>query len=258
MISNSFLIILASILMTTVAMSDHGCCTEQEHDVVMLDGDRYFFATLPPLGFWEDSEILSFDSQRTSNWKGYVAAWEIKDDKLWLVSFNARRMGKEVDPEQLFEEKLPCIAKWVNGPLYFADDYYGQNPTGHYSRSMQRFFFLDGTVHKKEICKNEIRFDQGRIGLTLRSTNGAVVIEDITVGSPAEFCGELSVGNKLLTLIDTDNERFEISAMPVNKASQFLRGMDRQPIRLEFQGAKHNTSKIVEILRVRHIPTTAP
>ncbi len=72
---------------------------------------------------------------------------------------------------------------------------------------MQRFFFIDGTVHKEENFDNEMRFYQGWLGLRLSSTDGAIVIDGIADGSPSQKCGELFAGDKILALIDTDNER---------------------------------------------------
>lgn len=250
MTTRGFLITFICFSVFTIAFADRGHCTEQERDVVLLDGVRHFFATLPPTGLWETSATEPFDVQRTSNWKGYEASWEIKDNKLFLTAFSAKIKGKQVDPKQLFKSELPCQAIWVNGPLYLADDFYGKNTSGHYTRTMERFFCIDGTVHKKEKIKNEMRFNQGRLGLRLSDANGALVIENIADKSPSQECGELSVGDKIIALIDTDNERMLIDTMPVEKATQFLRGIVGQPVRIEVQGATVDSSKIVELTRV--------
>lgn len=254
MITRGFLITFICFLVITVAFADQGYCTDQERDVVLLDGVRHFFATLPPIGLWGSSANEPFDVQSTSNWKGYEASWEIKDNKLFLTAFSAKIKGKQVAPKQLFKTKLPCQAIWVNGPLYLADDFYGQNTSGHYTRTMQRFFFIDGTVHKKENYKQEIRFSQGRLGLRLSDANGALAIESIADMSPSQECGALSVGDKIIALIDTDNERMLIETMPVEKATQFLRGIVGQPVRIEVQGATADSSKIVELTRVLYFP----
>ena len=252
--TRGFVIAAAIISIAAVAFTDRGYCTEQERDVVLLDGERYFFATLPPTGLWGNSAAEAFDVQRTSNWKGYEASWEIKDNKLWLTAFSAKIKGKEVDPKQLFKAELPCPATWVNGPLFFADDLYGQNTTGHYTRKMRRFFFVDGIVQKKENFESEMRFQQGWIGLRLLNKASAIVIDGIADGSPSQMCAELSTGDKILALIDTDNERIPINTMSVEKATQFLRGLVGQPVRIEFQGANDDKSKVVELTRGQYFP----
>lgn len=252
--TRGFLSITACISIIAVALIDRGFSTEQERDVVLLDGERHFFATLPPTGLWGTSATETFDVQSTSNWKGYEASWEIKDNKLWLTAFSAKLKGREVDSKQLFKSELPCPAIWVNGPLYLANDFYGQNTTEQYTRTMRRFFFIDGTLHKKENFDNDMRFHQGWLGLRLSSTDGAIVIDGIADGSPSQKCRELSVGDKILALIDTDNERIPINTMPVEKATQFLRGIVGQPIRIEFQGTDYDKSKIVELTRGLYIP----
>ena len=177
MIIRGFLITVASISMMTVVPTEREYCTEQERDVVLLDGERHFFATLPPTGLWGNLATEAFDVQSTSNWKGYEASWEIKDNKLWLTAFSAKIKGRQVVSKQLFKSELPCPATWVNGPLFFADDFYGQSTTGHYTRKMRRFFFVDGIAQKKENFESEMRFQQGWIGLRLLNKASAIVIE---------------------------------------------------------------------------------
>jgi C-terminal processing protease CtpA/Prc len=119
---------------------------------------------------------------------------------------------------------------------------------------MRRFFFIDGALHKNENYDRDMRFHQGWLGLTLSCTDGAIVIDGIADGSPSQKCGELSVGDKILALTDTDNERIPINTMPVEKATQFLRGIVGQPVRIEFQGINSDKSKIVELTRGQYIP----
>jgi hypothetical protein len=235
-------------------LTGRGYGTEQERDIVLIDGERHFFATLPPTDLWGTSATETFDVQSTSNWKGYEATWEIKDNKLWLTAFSAKINGREVDSKQLFKSELPCLASWVNGPLYLANDFYGPKPSAQYIRTMRRFFFIDGALHKNENYDRDMRFHQGWLGLTLSCTDGAIVIDGIADGSPSQKCGELSVGDKILALTDTDNERIPINTMPVEKATQFLRGIVGQPVRIEFQGINSDKSKIVELTRGQYIP----
>ena len=119
---------------------------------------------------------------------------------------------------------------------------------------MRRFFFINGTLHKKEKYDRDMRFHQGWLGLRLFSADGVIVIDGIADGSPSQKCGELSVGDKILALIDTDNERIPINTMPVEKATQFLRGIVGQPVRIEFQERDSDKSKIVELTRGPYIP----
>ena len=90
MITGGVLRFAVCISIVAVVLTDRGYSTEQERDVVLIDGERHFFATLPPTGLWGTSATETFDVQRTSNGKGYEASWEIKDNKLWLTAFSAK------------------------------------------------------------------------------------------------------------------------------------------------------------------------
>lgn len=60
-----------------------------------------------------------FDMDTTANRKGYTARWEVRDSKLYLVSFNAEINRKRVKFSQLVSgAKLPYHAKWFTGKLH--------------------------------------------------------------------------------------------------------------------------------------------
>lgn len=93
--------------------------TGQELDAVRFEGQRHFMLEVPLAGLlWERPDVPDFDWPRTSNWKGYTAAWEVKDGGLYLASFEAKANGKDYPVEALFPgRKLPILADWYTGRI---------------------------------------------------------------------------------------------------------------------------------------------
>jgi len=62
-----------------------------------------------------------FQSTCTANWRGYVAYWEVKDDRLFLVKVKEGTCdanAPEIPLDKIFPEQLPPIfAIWFTGTL---------------------------------------------------------------------------------------------------------------------------------------------
>lgn len=68
---------------------------------------------------WKDGKRVDIDDESTGNRKGYSAAWEIRDSKLYLVSFEAKRQGNDLNIGALLPGgKLPTPARWYTGKLH--------------------------------------------------------------------------------------------------------------------------------------------
>jgi len=110
-----FAVILAS---AAVVGSPANCrATDQVMDHVRFEGKDQFMVEVPLNSllarFPEDPD---FEWQSTGNYKGYTAAWEVKDGALFLVSFEAKRDGKEVPLDAILPgRKLPVLAEWYTG-----------------------------------------------------------------------------------------------------------------------------------------------
>lgn len=97
-----------------------GKMTAQTPDLLMLDGDRHALFSLPLEPYFEElAGRPKFRVPHTGCWRGYVASWEIKDNRLFLVSVRGQLAdGTQFDPAWLFpDEPLPVLAKWFTGTL---------------------------------------------------------------------------------------------------------------------------------------------
>jgi hypothetical protein len=60
--------------------------TAQEGDKLVFKGKSYTMASEPPLSLSEpDRHEIRFVGGRTSCWRGYIAEWAVRDDKLYLT-----------------------------------------------------------------------------------------------------------------------------------------------------------------------------
>ena len=94
--------------------------TVQSPDELQLNGERSWILEHPIEQLWKKSEARpKFDQGSTSNRKGYTAVWEIRDSKLYLVSFDARINKRKFKFRQIVPRaKLPHHATWFTGTLH--------------------------------------------------------------------------------------------------------------------------------------------
>jgi hypothetical protein len=94
--------------------------TEQEEDVIHQGAKIAYLLECPlDLQLLTFNPIPRFDRTRTSNWKGYTAAWEVRDSKLYLIAFDASIEGQPIPMRKLFPKReLPIFADWFTGTLH--------------------------------------------------------------------------------------------------------------------------------------------
>jgi hypothetical protein len=126
-LSNFLLVVL--MLSPLIAFS-----TAQQCDILVLKGKKYSIFTNPLRPFLDrnpgrlpESNIIS-----TSNWRGYVATWEVKNDRLVLTDVGMlQSVGKpsEVSPSteirsvmaKMFPDQNEVLADWFTGNIIIPD-----------------------------------------------------------------------------------------------------------------------------------------
>ena len=93
--------------------------TEQSRDIVSFGGQQFSMLERPLNDHLRRLPTMPrFDVLATSNWKGYVAGWEIKDSRLYLSFFEASTNGRPISVASLFPgRKLPILADWYSANL---------------------------------------------------------------------------------------------------------------------------------------------
>jgi hypothetical protein len=98
--------------------------------------------------------VPEFEWRTTSNYKGYIAGWEVKDGSLLLVAFEAQRDGKPVPVESFLPgKKLPLPADWYTGPVRIPVGKPKGAGGGYWGATFERVIVLH--VEKGKVVKTE-------------------------------------------------------------------------------------------------------
>ncbi|HVK08002.1 MAG TPA: hypothetical protein VM597_04405 [Gemmataceae bacterium] len=152
--------IRASTIATVVALSfvAPAPATDQLQDAVRLDGQDRVMMECPLNPLLARLKVPEFEWQTTSNWKGYIAGWEVKDGSLLLVAFEARRDGRPVPVESFLPgKKLPVAADWYTGRVRIPVGKPKEAGGGYWGATFERVIVLHiekGKVVKMEELKN--------------------------------------------------------------------------------------------------------
>ncbi|MDP5138604.1 hypothetical protein ORJ04_21895 [Rheinheimera baltica] len=105
--------------------------TAQSPDKILINGEEFSLNTNPLESFlqsvnWEPPEEAVIWS---SNWRGYLATWEIKNESLVLVNMTIEidsdpskdKRERRCIIETVFPEKKQVVADWFNGALIIPD-----------------------------------------------------------------------------------------------------------------------------------------
>jgi len=116
-------------LLAAQMLSSEAKATAQESDYIIINGKIESLNTNPlrPYLDMHPDSLPKTDIQSTGNWRGYVATWEIADDKLVLKKIEVEysspasddshsSSSRDVTP-QLFADAGNTVATWYSGTL---------------------------------------------------------------------------------------------------------------------------------------------
>lgn len=145
--------------------------TAQVPDIITYEGKKRPLMTNPLETFFKEGERPKFRtspaSTVTSNWRGYVASWEVRDDTLYLVGLDSW-VCKDLHPEnceradlkKLFGEKFrdgKVKADWFTGDLRMSDGELLQYVHAGYASVYERDIILTvsaGKITGKQVIDN--------------------------------------------------------------------------------------------------------
>ena len=101
--------------------------TAQIGDKIHYKGMRYSLSSEPLSAFLLKNKINKFNELNTACWRGYVAEWEVVDNKLYLVnirfSYSPRKKvtvktgDSLTEMDKLFPGQTKVHANWVSSTL---------------------------------------------------------------------------------------------------------------------------------------------
>ncbi len=109
--------------------------TKQLNDSILIRGVEHCMLSQPLYGYLRAcAPALKLKVYASCNWRGYVAAWTIQDDCLYLIRFSGdSESGEPVTVKGLFPfSEGPVAAVWCNETLTLAiEELESSNPSGH-------------------------------------------------------------------------------------------------------------------------------
>ena len=92
--------------------------TTQAGDILLYNGKKTTIASEPLKPYLETREDVSFILKSTAIVRGYIGNWEIKNNKLFLISLLGFIENQEqVDLNFLFPDKNEVFAVWFTGDI---------------------------------------------------------------------------------------------------------------------------------------------
>jgi len=133
--------------------------TAQAGDTLIFEGESYTIASEPLYEHLEQKGI-EFTSMSTACWRGYIATWEIKKEKLFLAELEAY-VGhySEVDLDYLFPGKKEVFAEWFTGDIIVPHgkmlQYFHAGYESIYEKEMYLTFKNGVLIERREVNKSE-------------------------------------------------------------------------------------------------------
>lgn len=95
--------------------------TAQQGDILVLKGKKYSIYTNPLRPFLDKNpgRLPESHTISTSNWRGYVATWEAKNDRLVLTDVATTEIRSVM--AKMFPEQKEVLADWFTGNIIVPD-----------------------------------------------------------------------------------------------------------------------------------------
>ncbi|HEV2731263.1 MAG TPA: hypothetical protein VGV15_14630 [Terriglobales bacterium] len=126
--------LILALASTVASLGVFVCATAQQGDILLLKDKKYSIYTNPLEPFLEKNpgKLPKSDVTSTSNWRGYVATWQVKSDRFVLVDVGIlhaiTRPGQSGFSTELlsvmskvFPGQTEVLAEWFTGNVIIPD-----------------------------------------------------------------------------------------------------------------------------------------
>ena len=136
--------------------------TAQASDILYFDGNEYMLYSEPlEEYFGQNPPRPEIESTCTACWRGYIATWRIKRDKLYIASLQSFDGDDLALKQKLFSGDDMIFASWFTGPLVCP---YGEEVEYvhmGYGTTYEKYLII-GVEHGIVTSSNDISLDQYR------------------------------------------------------------------------------------------------
>lgn len=130
--------------------------TEQQRDLLVVGGRTFAIEQQPMLALWKsprgigdgEEQMPPFMPRYTSNHRGYVANFTIKDNRFYLHELEGEVIGRPEGDRHLFNRPLPIVARWFTGSVFAVVG--DVNKDNRASRYVIEFKVAKGMVRKTD------------------------------------------------------------------------------------------------------------
>lgn len=136
--------------------------TAQASDILYFDGNEYMLYSEPlEEYFGQNPPRPEIEATCTACWRGYIATWRIKRDKLYMISLQSFDGDDLALKQKLFPGDDMIFASWFTGPLVcpYGDEV--EYVHMGYGTTYEKYLII-GVEHGILTSTNDISLDQYR------------------------------------------------------------------------------------------------
>lgn len=152
------------LMIAFVVAASPSFATSQSPDYLLIDGGVYPLYSNPLEQLYKKAKRPEFhaylDGESSGNWRGYVAFWEIRDQRLYLIGIDSFLGKRKVFLSQLLPNRFKhgrVFADWFSGELRIPDGKELQYVHMGYGSTYERdivYSVKDGTLMTRIVIDN--------------------------------------------------------------------------------------------------------
>ena len=134
--------------------------TAQATDILYYNDEEYMLYSEPLEGYFEKNPPRpDIEATCTACWRGYIATWRIKRDKLYLEGLKSFDGDDLALKQKLFPDEDMVFASWFTGPLVCPHGEELEYVHMGYGTIYENYLILE-FEHGNLISKKDLRVDQ--------------------------------------------------------------------------------------------------
>lgn len=142
-------------------------------EIVYYKGKKEYSPYDPFGTYLENHEEIEFGWSNTSCWKGYQGIYKIHDNKLYLISLDAKIEGVgEVDMSYFFPNDIVVFADWFSEDLWIPTGKSIRHPEDRHRSIYEKYIYLtfkNGVLIEERVTDNSAELEEIERQMKLKS-----------------------------------------------------------------------------------------